>query len=85
MDAAMEEAAEDLLGRDPSSEAYTKIVGNLKTMSEAQAYKRSNAPTLDPNQVLKCLVVIGTTVLALEYEQIRPIATKVFSKIPRLL
>ena len=72
----------ELMGLDPTSDEYRKVVQNFKTLKEAESndcHRKVSADTW-----VKAGVSLGGVVLLLAYERNNPITTKLLGLLPKI-
>lgn len=75
---------DSLADLDPETEEYTKAVGNLKTLTEAETLHKGERAKLDPNGVLKTTAYLGGLTLTLLWEERHVIAKKAWGLLMRI-
>lgn len=72
----------ELMGLDPTSDEYRKVIQNLKTLKEAESQDCHSKVSADT--WVKAGVSLGGVVLLLAYERNNPITSKLLGMIPKL-
>lgn len=79
IDGLISQCASEAEGYHAADPEYTKIVNNIKTLSEAKP-----KPSLNKELILKSAVEIGALLLVLQYERVGIITSKAFTMLKRL-
>ena len=84
IDEVIEKAIHNL-NEDILIEGYGDDVETLERLVRIKSQLKGQRPKMDPNNVLKTIAYFGGLITILEYEQLRVISSKAFSRLIRIL